>query len=112
MSEILEIVMLVAFGFSWPISLFKNIKARSTKGVSILFYIMILFGYVAGIISKFTNEAYMASFSTKWYVLIFYFCSLKIFVSVKITRNFSNKPNQPQKTQITERVIEFEKYTV
>ena len=73
MSEILEIVMLVAFGVSWPISLIKNIKSRSTKGVSILFYFLILFGYVAGIISKFTNEAYMASINEKWYVLIFYF---------------------------------------
>ena len=73
MSEILEIVMLVAFGISWPISLIKNIKSKSTKGVSLVFYLLVLFGYVAGIISKFTNEAYMASISTKWYVLIFYF---------------------------------------
>ena len=78
MSEILEIVMLVAFGVSWPISLIKNIKSRSTKGVSILFYFLILFGYVAGIISKFTNEAYMASINTKWYVLIFYFFNLTV----------------------------------
>ena len=90
MSEILEIVMLVAFGFSWPISLVKNIKARSTKGVSILFYIMILFGYVAGIISKFTNEAYMASFSTKWYVLIFYFFNFTV-VGLNIIVYFRNR---------------------
>ena len=90
MSEILEIIMLVAFGISWPISLFKNIKARSTKGVSILFYFMILFGYVAGIISKFTNEAYMASFSTKWYVLIFYFFNFTV-VGLNIIVYFRNK---------------------
>ena len=29
-------------------------------------------GYIAGITSKFLNEAYMANFSEKWYVLFFY----------------------------------------
>ncbi|MBO4622904.1 MAG: hypothetical protein J5691_03350 [Bacilli bacterium] len=90
MSEILEIVMLVAFGVSWPISLIKNIKSRSTKGVSILFYFLILFGYVAGIISKFTNEAYMASINEKWYVLIFYFFNFTV-VGLNIIVYFRNK---------------------
>lgn len=81
MSEILEIIMLVSFGVSWPISLIKNIKSKSTKGISILFYILIFFGYIAGIISKFTNPAYMASISTKWYVLIFYFFNLTIVLA-------------------------------
>ena len=90
MSEILEIVMLVAFGVSWPISLIKNIKSRSTKGVSILFYFLILVGYIAGIISKFTNEAYMASINTKWYVLIFYFFNFTV-VGLNIIVYFRNK---------------------
>ena len=90
MSEILEIVMLVAFGVSWPISLIKNIKSRSTKGVSILFYFLILVGYIAGIISKFTNEAYMTSINTKWYVLIFYFFNFTV-VGLNIIVYFRNK---------------------
>lgn len=46
-----------------------------------------MFGYVAGITSKFVNEAYMASFSEKWYVLFFYVlnfimvgCDLLIYI--------------------------------
>lgn len=90
MSEILEILMLVAFGISWPISLIKNIKSKSTKGISLLFYILIFFGYIAGIISKFTNDAYMASISTKWYVLIFYFLNLTV-VGLNIVVYLRNK---------------------
>ena len=30
MSELLESVMLICFGLSWPISLAKNIKARDS----------------------------------------------------------------------------------
>lgn len=71
-SEILEIVMILSFGASWPINVMKSYKARTTKGKSLLFLCLIFFGYIAGIISKFLNEAYMASFATKWYVLVFY----------------------------------------
>ena len=73
MSEILEITMVICFGLSWPVNVYKSYKARTTKGKSILFLIFILIGYFAGIASKLTNESYMASFGEKWYVLIFYF---------------------------------------
>ena len=72
MSEILEIIMIVSFGLSWPANVMKSYKARTTKGKSLMFLLLIEFGYVAGIASKFTNEAYMDAFSEKWYVLIFY----------------------------------------
>ena len=72
MSEILEVVMIVSFGLSWPMNVMKSWKARTTKGKSLAFLCFIFFGYIAGITSKFLNEAYMASFAEKWYVLIFY----------------------------------------
>lgn len=72
MVELLEVIMIVSFGASWPLNVIKSYKARSTKGKSLAFLCLILFGYVAGILSKLLNEAYMMSFATKWYVLFFY----------------------------------------
>ncbi len=72
MSELLEIVMIVSFGASWPMNVIKSYKTRTAKGKSVAFLYLILFGYVAGIASKFVNPVYMASFSEKWYVLFFY----------------------------------------
>ena len=72
MSEILEILMIVSFGASWPINVMKSYKSRTTKGKSLAFLLLIDFGYIAGITSKLTNQAYMAQFGTKWYVLFFY----------------------------------------
>ena len=71
-AEILEILMIVSFGASWPANVIKSYKARTTKGKSLLFLCLIFFGYIAGIASKLLNEAYMASFASKWYVLVFY----------------------------------------
>ena len=72
MAEILEIIMVVSFGASWPLNVIKSYKARTTKGKSLGFLLLILFGYIAGITSKFMNVEYMAQFSEKWYVLFFY----------------------------------------
>ena len=72
MAELLEILMIVSFGFSWPLNVIKSYKARTTKGKSLAFLLLIFFGYIAGISSKFVNADYMANFASKWYVLFFY----------------------------------------
>ncbi len=90
MSELLEIFMIVSFGASWPFNVMKSYKARTAKGKSLLFLILIDFGYVCGIASKLMNEAYMASFAEKWYVLFFYVLNL-IMVSADLILYFRNK---------------------
>lgn len=76
MAEILEIIMIVSFGASWPLNVMKSWRARTTKGKSLPFLLLIFFGYIAGIASKLVNETYMASFAEKWYVLFFYCLNL------------------------------------
>ena len=89
MAEILEIAMILLFGASWPMNVIKSYKARSAKGKSISFLALIFIGYIAGIASKFCNEAYMASFSEKWYVLVFYFINITM-VGADIALYFRN----------------------
>ena len=76
MAELLEVIMIVSFGASWPLNVLKSYKARTTKGKSLAFLCLIFFGYIAGISSKLLNESYMASISEKWYVLFFYVLNL------------------------------------
>ena len=90
MSEILEIIMVVSFGASWPLNVMKSYKARTAKGKSLSFLCLILFGYIAGIASKLMNEAYMAAFSEKWYVLFFYVLNL-VMVGTDLLLYFRNK---------------------
>ena len=49
---IFEFMMLFCFGFSWPFSILKSIKTKSTKGKSIMFMLLIEAGYVFGIMHK------------------------------------------------------------
>ncbi|MBE7051210.1 MAG: hypothetical protein E7395_01385 [Ruminococcaceae bacterium] len=72
MAEILETIMIVSFGLSWPMNVMKSYKARTTKGKSLAFLCLILFGYIAGITSKFINPVYMENIGENWYVVFFY----------------------------------------
>lgn len=52
MVEIFESIMLICFGVSWPISVYKSATSHSTKGKSAVFIAAILVGYLAGIVGK------------------------------------------------------------
>lgn len=55
MASILEAVMLVCFGLSWPINAMKAFKSRTAVGTSWMFLGLITFGYLAGIAAKFVG---------------------------------------------------------
>ena len=96
MAEILEIIMVLCFGASWPFNVMKAYKARTAKGKSLLFLSFIIVGYIAGISSKFLNEAYMATIADKWYVVFFYFLNLTM-VTADLLVYFRNKKLDEQR---------------
>lgn len=83
MTEILESIMLICFGLSWPTSVVKNIKARTAKNMSLPFILLIITGYIAGISAK----IYAHNFS---YVLVIYILNL-LFVSMNLVVYFINR---------------------
>ena len=55
MAEVLEAVMLICFGLSWPMNAWKSYKARTAAGTSWQFLGLITLGYIAGISAKFVS---------------------------------------------------------
>ncbi len=82
MGSILETIMLVCFGFSWPLNVIKAYNARSAKGMSLPFILLIITGYIAGISAKFITGQIN-------YVLAAYFLNLAI-VSLNVLVYFRN----------------------
>lgn len=54
--SIFEIIMLICFGAAWPLSIYKSYTSRTTEGKSVSFLIIILIGYVSGILYKIFNQ--------------------------------------------------------
>lgn len=83
MQNLLEAMMLICFGFSWPISLINNYRTRTAHGMSLPFILLIIFGYVCGIAAKIIAGKIN-------YVLIVYFFNL-FAVSLNLLVYFRNR---------------------
>lgn len=75
MSEILETMMLICFGCSWPMNLIKNYKCRTAKGMSLPFILLLLLGYLAGIAAKGITVGHMN------FVLVVYLINLAMITA-------------------------------
>ncbi len=83
MVTVLESIMLICFGISWPVSVYKSATAKTTKGKSLVFMLAIIVGYLAGIAGKILDGQLT-------YVLALYIVNLA-FVSVDLVLYFVNK---------------------
>ena len=50
--SVLEAIMLVCFGVSWPLSIYRTYRVKNPVGKSIAFLWLIIIGYLAGILNK------------------------------------------------------------
>lgn len=84
--QIFELIMLTCFGLSWPISVYKSVKTKSTQGKSLIFILAIIIGYVSGIIGKIIGGQIS-------YVLIVY-CINLLVVTTDLILYFLNKRHE------------------
>lgn len=52
MVNLLEALMIICFGLSWPISIYRSWTSRTAKGKSLFFEIFLWIGYAFGIARK------------------------------------------------------------
>lgn len=80
--SVFELIMLLCFGLAWPFSIYKSITSRQTKGKSVVFLMVVVTGYISGILHKLI-------FSRDW-VIFLYILNL-LMVSADIALYFRNK---------------------
>lgn len=89
-----ESIMLICFGISWPISVYKSLTSKSTKGKSVVFLFAIILGYIAGILGKIISNNIS-------YVLIFYIINISV-VSFDTVLYFINKKRENEQSNKVE----------
>ena len=93
LAKVLEAIMIIMFGISWPFNLLKSIKSKSTKGKSLLFLFLIDLGYIAGITSKIVSTTFV--WATDWWIFMIYVINFT-FVSADLVVYFINKNQEKQ----------------
>lgn len=78
MASILEAIMLICFGLSWPINARKAWLARTATGTSLLFLCLITTGYVAGILAKFIGGM------VNWVLIVYFINLIALIVNLSI----------------------------
>ncbi len=93
-TSVMETMMVICFGISWPLNIVKAWKSRTAKGTSILFYFFIWIGYIfamTGKIAMITANSPMPWYDTvEWYVMFFYVLNI-LMVSAGIIIYLRNK---------------------
>lgn len=91
-TDLLEALMILCFGLSWPISIRKSWISRTAKGKSLFFEVFLLIGYIFGITRKIILFANPAT-DTNWIFFLSWFFYVLNFVeiSIDVALYFRNK---------------------
>lgn len=77
MINLLEALMIICFGLSWPLSIYKSYTSKTTKGKSLTFEVFIWIGYIFGIIRKILQICAGGTFDWLFYLgFIFYIINI------------------------------------
>lgn len=93
-TSVMETLMVICFGISWPINIIKAWNSKTAKGSSVLFYFFIWIGYIFAMVGKMAmiigNSPNPWYETVKWYVMFFYVLNI-IMVSAGIIICLRNK---------------------
>lgn len=101
LATVFEIVMVLCFGASWPFNIIRAYKARTAKGTSLPFTLLIGTGYVGGILSKIFAAANAGAGYWTWLrvlAFVFYFINLAMIVTALVIY-FRNKKLDEKRAQ-------------
>jgi hypothetical protein len=86
--QLCEILMLVAFGCSWPFNISKALRSRTAKGKSVVFEYIIIFGYLIGLVGKIITyrRTGVLAYSTWFYIADIAMVSIDMALYYRNTR--------------------------
>ncbi|MBI4691047.1 MAG: hypothetical protein HY754_12410 [Nitrospirae bacterium] len=84
--------MLICFGAAWPVSIYKSYTSRTTAGKSVIFLIIVLIGYIAGIFHKIFNNLDLVIWL---YIVNAVMVSIDILLYVRNKTLSGNTPKSP-----------------
>ena len=82
--SLFEMLMLVCFGVSWPVSIYKSVKTRVVAGKSPLFMGIVMLGYAAGITHKLL-------YSRDWVIILYCLNLLLVGTDLVLYFRYSKK---------------------
>ena len=89
-ANLFEAIMILCFGLSWPISIYRSYVSRTAKGKSLFFEVFLWIGYVFGIARKFIILNSGAGLDFLFYLGFFFYFLNIIEISIDMALYFRN----------------------
>ena len=90
-APLLEAGMLICFGVSWPVDIFNHLRTRRTEGKSLTFLVLILIGYVSGLVGKFFRTSH-AGGNIEWVAWLYLLNGILVIVDIALYLRFRSRP--------------------
>lgn len=90
MFDLLEAAMILCFGLSWPISIYRSYVSRTAKGKSLFFEVFLWIGYVFGIGRKILQFSSGAAGTGLFYLGWFFYLLNLVEITVDMALYFRN----------------------
>ncbi len=81
--------MLLCFGISWPISIAKTIRTRTVAGKSPIFMVVIILGYLCGVLHK-------LFYAYDWVVFLYVLNMMMVAVDLGLYLHYSRDKTSVQ----------------
>jgi hypothetical protein len=90
MSDLLEAAMILCFGLSWPISIYRSYVSRTAKGKSLFFEVFLWIGYIFGIVRKVLQFSAGSEGSVLFYLGWFFYILNLVEIMIDMALYFRN----------------------
>jgi len=89
-----EAIMLLCFGASWPFSVIKTWKTKTSTGRSFVFLWLVFIGYISGIINRVIHPDFV--------IVLYILNALMVFVDLMLCYRYRNRhPAGTAKTTVS-----------
>lgn len=82
--SIFEGLMLICFGLSWPISIWKSVRIKRVEGKSPLFMSVVCLGYLSGIVHKIL-------YSYDWIIVLYMVNMFMIMIDLALYAHYNRR---------------------
>jgi hypothetical protein len=103
--KILEAAMLICFGCSWPISIFKSWRTKFVQGKSLGFMYLIFTGYIVGIAHKFARAASDGE-APEWTTVLYALNAILVGIDVALYFRYRHN-HEPVSAELASQIAEL-----
>lgn len=90
LGQLFEAGMLACFAASWPVAIYRTWRAKRTDGKSLGFMVLVIIGYVSGVVGKLLRAS-SGGFTPEPVTILYVVCGLLVATDLCLVLHYRRK---------------------